>query len=87
MIKLLKTTLFANDLEYLRKNEPKLWGKVQKLCIDIVEHPFEGLGKPEPLKYQFGGVWSRRIDRKNRLLYMLTDNDTIKLLSCRGHYE
>ncbi len=60
---------------------------IQKLCADIALHPFEGLGKPEPLKYQFGGLWSRRIDRKNRLLYMPIDDARIKLISCRGHYE
>lgn len=87
MIIFLKTSLFVNDLEYLKRYDKKLLRKVQELCTDIALHPFEGLGKPEPLKYQFRGVWSRRIDKKNRLLYMLLNDGKIKLISCRGHYE
>ncbi len=87
MIQFLKTSLFVSDIEYFKKHDRKQLEKIQKLCADIALHPFEGLGKPEPLKYQFGGLWSRRIDRKNRLLYMPIDDTRIKLISCRGHYE
>ena len=86
MIVFLKTSLFVSDLEYLKRYDKRLLRKVQRLCADIALHPFEGLGKPEPLKYQFRGVWSRRIDRKNRLLYMPLNDERIKLISCRGHY-
>lgn len=87
MTEFLKTSLFASDLEFLKKHNRKLLEKVKTLCYDISHHPFDGLGKPEPLKYQFSGIWSRRIDKKNRLLYMPLEDGSIKLISCRGHYR
>lgn len=59
--------------------------RVKKLILDILQHPFEGIGKPEPLKHAWTGCWSRRIDKKNRLIYQVVDNQLI-LLSCCGHY-
>ncbi len=87
MTEFLKTSLFVSDLEYLKEHDKKLQEKVKALCYDIFRHPFEGLGKPEPFKYQFSGVWSRRIDKKNRLLYIPLEDGSIKLISCRGHYQ
>jgi toxin YoeB len=60
------------------------------LIEDIQLHPFDGIGKPEELKYDLSGVWSRRIDREHRLVYEIIDEDTIEilnLLSLKGHYE
>lgn len=76
---------FEKDLECLSKNDSANKRKVQKLILDILEHPFEGIGKPEPLKYEWSGCWSRRLDKKNRLIYKVTD-DTLILFSCRSHY-
>ena len=56
----------------------------------IQENPYEGIGKPEPLKYNLTGVWSRRIDQEHRLIYEIIDEDTIEILniiSLKGHYE
>ncbi len=47
---------------------------------------FDGIGKPEPLKNEFSGFWSRRIDDCNRLIYRIV-GDTLEILSCRGHYR
>lgn len=61
------------------------------LCIgdiikDILRTPFEGIGKPEPLKYEFAGCWSSRIDREQRLIYSVTDLAII-IYSCHSHYN
>lgn len=53
---------------------------------DISRNGYAGMGKPEPLKHDLTGYWSRRIDEVNRLVYRITD-DTIEVLQCRGHYK
>jgi len=59
--------------------------KIVKLTQAIVENPFEGIGKPEPLKYQLTGKWSRRINKENRLIYAV-ENQTLYIYSLKGHY-
>ena len=53
---------------------------------DIERHPFEGIGKPEPLKGNLTGLWSRRIDEEHRIVY-LVEGDNILIFACRGHYN
>ncbi|MDR2369372.1 MAG: Txe/YoeB family addiction module toxin [Mycoplasmataceae bacterium] len=53
---------------------------------DMLNHPCNGIGKPEPLKYRGGDVWSRRITKSDRLVYIV-QHDVIRLISCRGHYK
>ncbi|RPH34375.1 MAG: Txe/YoeB family addiction module toxin [Bacteroidales bacterium] len=60
--------------------------KINELIKDIQRHPFEGIGKPEPLKLDLAGFWSRRIDREHRLVYQVIDNE-ILIYSCRYHYD
>ena len=60
-------------------------GRINKLLDDIVRHPFEGIGKPEPLRYALAGCWSRRISDEHRLVY-LVDGDDIVILQARYHY-
>lgn len=60
--------------------------KINELIKDIQRHPYEGLGKPEPLKYDLAGLWSRRIDREHRLVYQVIDKE-ILIYSCRYHYD
>jgi len=60
--------------------------KINELIKEIQRTPFEGRGKPEPLKYEFTGYWSRRIDREHRLVYQIID-DQVVIYSCRFHYE
>ena len=59
--------------------------KISKLIEDMLQHPFTGLGKPEALKYELNGLWSREIDKGNRLIYEVIDQQ-IHVISMRGHY-
>jgi len=60
--------------------------KINELIKDIQRTPFEGKGKPEPLKYDLAGFWSRRIVREHRLVYQVSGNE-ILIYSCRYHYD
>lgn len=60
--------------------------KINNLIKDIQRTPYEGKGKPEPLKYDLSGFWSRRIDREHRLVYRIEENDLL-IYSCRYHYD
>ena len=60
--------------------------RIGDLLKEILRTPFEGMGKPEPLKYQFKGCWSRRIDHEHRLIYQVTDHSVV-IFSCNSHYQ
>lgn len=60
--------------------------KLLVLFEELIEHPFEGIGKPELLKYDLSGYWSRRINREHRIVYEVKE-DTVFVLSVKGHYE
>lgn len=60
--------------------------RINLLIRDIQRSPFEGIGKPEPLKHQLAGYWSRRIDDANRLIYRV-EGDEITIAQCGGHYD
>lgn len=60
--------------------------RINKLLKDISRTPFEGIGKPEPLKYKYKGYWSRRITKEHRLIYKIKNND-ILIAKCRFHYD
>lgn len=60
--------------------------KINDLIKDISRHPFEGLGKPEALRHQLKGYWSRRINHEDRLIYVI-EGDNIIIISCKSHYE
>jgi len=67
-----------------------IMNKITALIEDIQLRPFEGIGKPEPLKYQLSGLWSRRINQEHRIIYKVTNGNTIEILdilSLKGHYE
>ena len=64
----------------------KILRKINELIKDIHRTPFEGKGKPEPLKYDLAGFWSRRIDREHRLVYQVNKKE-ILIYSCRFHYD
>ncbi|SRX76426.1 Txe/YoeB family addiction module toxin [Aequorivita antarctica] len=75
-----------NDISYWKKSGDKtIQNKITKLLKSIEETPFEGIGKPELLKYELTGFWSRRINKEHRLVYKLNE-DTITIYSLRGHY-
>ena len=68
------------------KTDRKTALRIGDLIKDIIRNPFEGIGKPEALKFQFKGCWSRRIDQEHRLIYMINDN-SIVIISCYSHYQ
>jgi toxin YoeB len=59
--------------------------RILKLIKEVQRNPFSGTGRPERLKHELSGCWSRRIDRENRLVYQVRD-DKIRILACRYHY-
>lgn len=69
-----------------KKKDPKVAGRIKQLLIAILDQPFEGIGKPEPLKHQLAGYWSRRITKEHRLVYKVTDSEII-VVSCKYHYK
>lgn len=87
MIELVYTPDFLDEIDWLRKNNKQLFRKVRELAEDILEHPANGKGKPERLKYYAEVVYSRKIDKKNRLIYEVVDAEHVKLLRCLGHYN
>jgi len=74
------------DYLYWQTQDKKTLKRINAILKDIERSPFEGIGKPEPLRGNFSGLWSRRIDEKNRLVYFISD-DSIQIFSCKGHYE
>ena len=69
-----------------QSEDEKVLKKINELIKDIQRTPYEGMGKPEPLKYDLSGLWSRRIERDHRLVYQANENE-ILVYSCRYHYD
>lgn len=75
-----------NDIEFWKSSGNKrVQRKISEIVEDIRAHPKTGIGKPEQLRFELSGKWSRRIDRENRIIYEIEDNEII-ILSLRGHY-
>ena len=74
------------DYLYWQNHDKKVLRQINKLVKDISRSPFEGLGKPEPLRENLRGLWSRRINKEHRLVYLVREN-TVLIFSCRGHYD
>ena len=68
-----------------QQTDRKMLQRINLLIRDIQRDPYSGLGKPEPLKHQFSGFWSRRIDDEHRLVYTFIDDELI-IVQCRYHY-
>jgi toxin YoeB len=75
-----------DDYLYWQQTDKKKLRKINELLKDIARNPFEGLGKPEPLKHKYSGFWFRRIDDEHRLIYRCVD-DEIQIAKCRFHYD
>lgn len=75
-----------SDYLHWQGQDKKTLKRINKLILDAQRSPLEGIGKPEPLKENLSGFWSRRIDESNRLVYAV-DNGQITIISCRYHYE
>ena len=73
------------DYRWWEENNPKKSERIRNLLEDIKISPFKGIGRPEPLKFDLQGYWSRRIDKVNRLVYSV-DRKKITVISCRFHY-
>ncbi|MCL5991906.1 MAG: Txe/YoeB family addiction module toxin [Bacteroidetes bacterium] len=73
------------DYKEWANTDIKIYRKIAKLIENIQNQPFEGLGKPEPLKHDYQGCWSRRITQEHRLVYKVTEVEII-IVSCKYHY-
>jgi toxin YoeB len=80
------TELAWEDYLFWQKNEKQKLKRINELLKDITRNPYEGIEKPEPLKFNYAGFWSRRIDEEHRLIYKVVD-DEIQIVKCRFHYD
>jgi len=74
-----------DDYLYWQQKDKKIVRRINTLIREIQRTPFAGIGDPEPLRHNWSGYWSRRIDREHRLVYKLTD-DAVIIAQCRYHY-
>lgn len=73
------------DYLYWQKMDKKILKRINALIKDIQRSPFDGIGDPEPLKYNWAGFWSRRITKEHRIIYAV-ESDSILIAQCRFHY-
>lgn len=76
----------AEDFDYWQQTDLRILERLKALLRDAREHPFTGIGKPEPLKHDLSGYWSRRITREHRLVYTV-ETDLLIVHQCRFHYS
>ncbi len=69
-----------------QKTDKKIYNKINGLIKEIIREPFKGKGKPEPLKNELSGYWSRRIDKEHRLVYKV-ENNNLYIIACKYHYK
>ena len=86
MNKILFSEAAWEDYLYWQTQDKKTLRRINQLLWDILRDPFAGIGKPEPLKGELSGYWSRRIDDCNRIVYRAKEN-VVEVLQCRGHYS
>ena len=87
----MRTTFYDDNVfnEFLAwaVEDKKIFNKISALIKDIKRNPTDGIGKPEALKYEYSGYWSRRITDKHRLIYQVTENnEELIIISCKNHY-
>ena len=75
-----------SDYLYWEGQDKKTLKRINNLIEDIERNGHDGVGKPEPLRNDMSGWWSRRIDDKNRLVYRLINNEAVEISQCKGHY-
>jgi toxin YoeB len=76
---------FREDLEYWIKNDRKTALRAFRIIEAVMQNPFQGIGKPEPLRYLAPGTWSRRLTQEHRIVYLVKD-ERINFLQARYHY-
>jgi toxin YoeB len=86
MRKLILEKNAIEDFEFWAKNDLKILKRIAELFLAVLKEPFQGIGKPEPLKGNLKGYWSRRINEEHRIVYTVT-NESIIIISCRSHYK
>ena len=86
MSKLTFTEKAFEEYLYWQMQDKKTLRRINTLLKEIARNPFNGIGKPEPLRGDLSGLWSRRIDEVNRLVYRVTD-EQIEIYQCKGHYN
>jgi len=74
------------DYLYWQKTDKKMLNRINRIIKEITRNPYEGIGKPEPLKHKYRGYWCRRIDGEHRLIYRV-DEFEIWIVKCRFHYD
>lgn len=84
--RLIWTDAAWEDYQYWQTQDRKTLKRINLLIRDAMRSPFDGIGKPEPLRENLSGFWSRRIDEEHRLLYTMDQNDLV-VIACRYHYE
>jgi toxin YoeB len=85
-MRLVITSLGWEDYCHWQTNDKTTLRRVNRLLEDVLRHPTEGIGKPEPLRHAMEGCWSRRIDEEHRLVYVV-ENDDVIILQARFHYR
>lgn len=85
MIKLFSDIAWDDYTSWIDEDR-KIMKKINTLLKDVERNPFDGLGKPEPLRNELSGYWSRRITEKHRLIYKVYE-DKIYIIGCKGHYD
>lgn len=83
--KIVLTPTARQDLAFWEKSNPKVIEKINALLLSILADPEKGIGKPEKLKYELAGYWSRRINHKDRIVYQI-QGETVIVLQLRDHY-
>ncbi len=84
-MKIIFSTHSWNDYLYWQKTDKRVLKRINTLIRDIQRSPFEGIGKPEPLKHALAGYWSRRINEEHRIVYKISD-DSLMIAQLRYHY-
>jgi toxin YoeB len=74
------------DYIYWQTQDKRTLKRINRLIKDIDRHPYEGIGKPEPLRHGYAGCWSRRIDEYNRIVYRIKDT-RLEIILCGSHYR
>lgn len=86
MLRLTWTENALEDLSWWQQHDSKMLKRIIQLCLEICRNPQHGIGKPEPLKFDLQGYWSRRIDQEHRIIYTFDENQVV-ITQCRFHYH
>ena len=84
-MRLIFTESAWSDYQWFQERDRQLLKRINALIKDVVRSPFEGIGKPEALKADLSGFWSRRINEEHRLVYTIKEGDVV-IVACRYHY-